>query len=68
MWSANGSMKPTDYDCDFVNLEQVAWYRNAVLWAVENGITGGTSETSFFPNKACTGVNISMFLLWVLMN
>ena len=35
---------------------------DAVLWAVENGITGGTSDTAFSPNAACTRAQIVTFL------
>lgn len=39
-----------------------AYYYNAVLWAVENGITAGTSETTFSPDKICTRAQIVTFL------
>ena len=32
------------------------------MWAVENGITAGTSETSFSPNLECTRGQIAVFL------
>ena len=38
------------------------YYRNAVLWAVENGITKGSSDTTFSPNATCTRGQIVTFL------
>ena len=43
-------VKPTDY------------YYDAVLWAVENGITTGMSATSFGPNSTCTRGQVVTFL------
>jgi hypothetical protein len=34
----------------------------AVLWAVENGVTNGTSATTFSPNKTCTRSQVVTFL------
>ena len=39
-----------------------AYYNTAVLWAAENGITGGTSATTFSPNNDCTRAQIVTFL------
>ena len=39
-----------------------AWYRSAVLWALENGITGGTSPTSFSPTEPCKRKQVVTFL------
>ena len=38
------------------------YYYDAVLWAVENGITAGTSKTTFSPNETCTRGQIVTFL------
>ena len=40
-----------------------SYYYDAVLWAVENGITKGTSDTTFSPNMTCTRAQI-VALLW----
>ncbi len=37
-------------------------YERAVAWAVEQGITTGTGETTFFPDKVCTRAEIAAFL------
>ena len=38
------------------------WYLKPVLWAVENGITGGTSPTTFGPDNYCTRAQVVTFL------
>jgi len=38
------------------------WYKNAVQWAVTNGITNGVSDTLFDPNTAVTREQLSTFL------
>lgn len=37
-------------------------YRDAIAWAVEQGITNGTSETTFSPSNLCTRGQIVTFL------
>lgn len=39
-----------------------SYYRNALLWATENGVVKGRSETSFDPNAVCTRADILTFL------
>jgi len=39
-----------------------AYYCDAVLWAVEQGITLGTSDTTFSPNAECTRAQTVTFL------
>ena len=46
----------------FADVAADAYYRDAVLWAVEQGITKGTSDTAFSPNAACTRAQIVTFL------
>ena len=38
----------------FDDVEPTAYYAEAVAWAVENGITSGTSDTTFSPDAPCT--------------
>ena len=45
---------------DDVNLE--SYYGEAVMWAVANGITNGTSDTTFSPGADCTRAQIVTFL------
>lgn len=46
----------------FTDVAEDAYYRNPVLWAVQQGITGGTSATTFSPNNPCTRAQIVTFL------
>lgn len=46
----------------FVDVPTDAYYYDAVAWAVENGVTGGTSATIFSPNNACTRAQMVTFL------
>ena len=46
----------------FADVPASAYYYDAVLWAVENGITNGTSATAFSPNAPCTRAQIVTFL------
>lgn len=49
-------------EVQFLDLENGAYYHDAVLWAVENGITAGTSETTFSPNGITTRGQVVTFL------
>ena len=53
---AGGSRNP------FGDVASGAYYYNAVLWAVQAGITQGTSATAFSPNATCTRAQIVTFL------
>ena len=46
----------------FVDVPAGAYYYDAVLWAVEAGITKGTSDTKFSPDDLCTRAQIAVFL------
>ena len=46
----------------FTDVAAGTYYHDAVLWAVENGITSGTSATTFSPNATCTRAQIVTFL------
>ena len=46
----------------FADVSTGSYYYDAVLWAVENGITNGTTATTFDPNAACTRAQIVTFL------
>ena len=46
----------------FTDVAADAYYANAVLWAAENGITGGTTANTFSPNNDCTRAQIVTFL------
>ena len=46
----------------FTDVAADAYYYDAVLWAVENGITKGTGDTTFSPNATCSRAQIVAFL------
>ena len=46
----------------FADVPTDAYYREAVLWAVEKGVTNGVSDTLFGPDQACTRAQIVTFL------
>lgn len=46
----------------FVDVPANAYYYDAVLWAAENGITGGVDDVHFAPNAPCTRTQIVTFL------
>ena len=46
----------------FVDVPTDAYYADAVAWAVENGITNGTSATTFGPDVSCTRAQMVTFL------
>ena len=46
----------------FSDIRSDAWYHDAVYWAAGKGITSGTSETTFSPDRTCTRGQIVTFL------
>ena len=46
----------------FVDVKEGAYYYDAVLWAVEKGVTSGTSATTFSPDASCTRAQMVTFL------
>ena len=46
----------------FTDVKESDYFYNAVLWAVQEGITKGTSETTFSPEMTCTRAHIVTFL------
>ena len=62
LWRAAGSPEPTTTECAFTDVNPNAFYYKAMLWAVEKGITNGTSATEFSPNAECTRGQVVTFL------
>ena len=62
LWRAAGSPKPETRTMPFTDVPAGSYYYDAVLWTVENGITKGTSNTTFSPNMTCTRAQIVTFL------
>ena len=46
----------------FSDVKSSDWFCDAVVWAVDNGITSGTSATTFSPNSTCSNAQILTFL------
>jgi len=49
-------------DNPFTDVLEGQYYTEAVLWAVEKGVTAGTSDTTFGPEEACTRGQVVTFL------
>jgi len=62
LWRASGSPEPENGHNPFTDVAEGAYYYKAVLWAVEKGITTGTSATTFGPDRACTRGQVATFL------
>ena len=62
LWRAAGCPEPESDGNDFTDLKPGAFYEKAVAWAVEQGITNGTSKTTFGPDLTCTRGQIVTFL------
>ena len=69
IWRAYNSPEPETTESAFTDVTNpAASYYKAVLWAVENGITTGTSTTTFSPGKSCTRAQIVTFLYRAVQN
>lgn len=65
LWRMAGCPEPETTVCRFRDVPENAYYYKCVIWAVENGITFGTSATTFSPDKVCTREQ-SVTFLWRL--
>ena len=68
LWRAVGSPEPEALNCPFTDVKSSAYYYKAMLWAVQNGITTGTSETKFSPNAECSRAQVVTFLYRTVRN
>lgn len=55
-------LPPAAGENSFADISNGLWCHDAVLWAVNNGITNGLSKTSFGPNEPCTRAQVLTFL------
>ncbi|MBR3077344.1 MAG: 5'-nucleotidase C-terminal domain-containing protein [Oscillospiraceae bacterium] len=62
LWKAAGAPEPKLTENPFEDVVPGKYYYKAVLWAFENGVTGGVSETKFGVGKTCTRAQIVTFL------
>ena len=61
LWRAAGSPEPKSM-ASFTDVTASAYYAKAVAWAVENGVTNGTTATTFDPDAVCTRAQAVAFL------
>ena len=62
LWRAEGEPEHEPVENPFTDVSETAYSYDAILWAVENDITKGTSKTKFSPAKTCTRGQIVTFL------
>ena len=63
LWRANGSPRAENTKNPFTDVSADAYYYDAVLWAVEEGITSGVTGTTFAPDASCTRAQAAV-MLW----
>ncbi len=62
LWRAEGEPEPRTTKNPFKDVKATDYFYKAVLWAAENGVTSGTSATTFSPNQTCTRGQVVSFL------
>ncbi len=62
LWRFKGKPESTDPENPFTDVAEGAFYYNAVLWAVQAGVTNGMTPTTFAPNSTSTRGQIVTFL------
>ena len=62
LWRAAGSPEPKSASNPFTDVKADAYYYKAVLWAYENGVTTGTSATTFSPDATVNRGQVVTFL------
>ncbi len=62
LWRAAGSPSPRAAVMPFADVPAGSYYYDAVLWAMEQGVTRGTSDTAFTPGDNCSRAQIVTFL------
>ena len=67
LWRAVGCPEPRITVNPFDDVVKEDYFYKAVLWAVESGVTSGTSETTFNPYGVCSEAQIITFL-WRALN
>ena len=62
LWRAAGEPAPRNTSNPFVDVKESDFFHQAVLWAVEEGITNGLDATHFGPTAACNRAQVVTFL------
>lgn len=66
LWAAKDKPAPKTTVSPFTDVKINKWYAKPILWAVENGITVGTGDNKFSPNKTCNRAEMLTFLYAML--
>ena len=66
LWRAAGSPEPKGAASGMSDVVSGSYYEKAVAWAIENGITTGTTASTFSPDATCTRAQAVTFLARVL--
>ena len=62
LWRAMGEPEPESTENPFTDVKEGEYYYKAAIWAVEQGITKGTSKTKFSPKGTLTTAHIITFI------
>ena len=62
LWRSQGEPAPAGSNNPFSDVKEGDYFYEAVLWAVENGITNGTGDNKFSPDATCTRAQMVTFL------
>ena len=62
LWRAAGSPEPKGAASGMSDVVSGSYYEKAVAWAIENGITTGTTTSTFSPDATCTRAQAVTFL------
>ena len=62
LWRVKGQPEPETDNNPFTDVKPTAYYYKPVLWAVGQGVTAGTSPTTFSPNSKVTRAQVVTFL------
>ena len=62
LWRAKNKPAATSAEHSFTDVEEGKYYYDAMLWAVENGITTGMTNTTFQPDTTCNRGQVVTFL------
>ena len=68
LWRAAGQPAPTSAENPFEDVAEGTFYYDAVLWAVEQGITTGTDESHFSPDLPCNRAQVVTFLYRAMLS
>lgn len=62
LWRANGEPQAENKSNPFTDVPEGSYYHDAVLWAVDSGITTGTTASTFSPEETCTRAMVTTFI------